>query len=381
MVVNLFEDVLEDVKGLIKLGHICIDNNVFRCHYKASVIILIAFSILNTSGQFFGDPIDCLCSDEIGDDKNDLLDSYCWIHSTFTLPKALHKKVGLEVAHPGVDQYKPDDVKVYHKYYQWVWLVLFLQSLMFYIPRYVWKLCEGGRIKSLVFDLDKPVLKPSEKQEKLGLLVLYLKSNIRYHNSYFFYFVICEVMNFANVIIQIYLVDGFLGGAFTTYGTDVLKYTEQDQEKRVDPMIATFPRMTKCTFHQYGPSGDVQRHDALCILRLNILNEKMYIFLWFWFLFLAAISGLVVLYRLIIIFVPAFRYLVLRSRARMTDPNHLKLVMEVSKIGDWFLLYLLCKNIDRQNFKELIQEYTKEIVDDGSGQHLMAYPDNPDKLK
>ena len=47
-------------------------------------------------------------------------------------------------------------------------------------------------------------------------------------------------------------------------------------------MIYIFPRMTKCTFHKFGASGEVEKHDALCILPLNIVNEKIYIFLWFW---------------------------------------------------------------------------------------------------
>ena len=42
------------------------------------------------------------------------------------------------------------------------------------------------------------------------------------------------------------------------------------QEDRLDPMIYIFPRMTKCTFHKFGTSGEVEKHDALCILPLNI---------------------------------------------------------------------------------------------------------------
>lgn len=49
-----------------------------------------------------------------------------------------------------------------------------------------------------------------------------------------------------------------------------------DQAERVDPMIYVFPRMTKCTFHKFGPSGTLERHDAFCLLPLNILNEKVY---------------------------------------------------------------------------------------------------------
>ena len=66
------------------------------------------------------------------------------------------------------------------------------------------------------------------------------------------------------------------------------------------------PQVTKCTFHKYGSSGTVETHDGLCILPLNIFNEKIYIFLWFWFVSLAVVSGVGLLYRLAT-FIPTFR--------------------------------------------------------------------------
>ena len=35
--------------------------------------------------------------------------------------------------------------------------------------------------------------------------------------------------------------------------------------------------------------------------------------------------------------------------------------------------YLLCKNMDGQHFRELMQEYSKEIVEDGSGKNLLKH--------
>ena len=58
-----------------------------------------------------------------------------------------------------------------------------------------------------------------------------------------------------------------------------------------------FFRLTKCTFHKFGTSGELEKHDALCILPLNIFNEKIYIFLWFWMLGLSALTSIVVIYR------------------------------------------------------------------------------------
>ena len=80
-----------------------------------------------------------------------------------------------------------------------------------------------------------------------------------------------------------FLLDRFFDGTFFTFGIEVMSFAERDQEDRIDPMVYIFPRMTKCTFHKFGTSGEVEKHDALCILPLNIFNEKIYIFLWFWY--------------------------------------------------------------------------------------------------
>ena len=78
--------------------------------------------------------------------------------------------------------------------------------------------------------------------------------------------------------------------------------------------------MAKCTFQKFGPSGSLQKHDALCVLPLNIINEKVnsfslsslkhkkmnpfqiYVFLYLWFVFLAAVSGIWLVYRILTIF-------------------------------------------------------------------------------
>lgn len=51
------------IKDLIKLDDIWIDNNVFRLHYKITVIILVTASLLVTSMQYIGNPIECIVDD------------------------------------------------------------------------------------------------------------------------------------------------------------------------------------------------------------------------------------------------------------------------------------------------------------------------------
>ena len=110
-----------NVRVLLKLEKICIDNNIFRLHYKITVIMLAVFSLIVTSKQYFGDPIQCHAQANI--DKN-VVDAYCWIHSTFTVTKHFTETA----AHPGVGDFKEkEDAIVYNKYYQWVCFVLFFQ--------------------------------------------------------------------------------------------------------------------------------------------------------------------------------------------------------------------------------------------------------------
>lgn len=277
-----------------------------------------------------------------------------------------------QVAHPCVDKSDTNnkEERIYHKYYQWVYFVLFFQACGFYAPHLVWKAWEAKLLRNLTVDLDLRSPLASDENEKrtaIRRIVRYFvrneQSRNNRHQNYFRYFTLCEAMNFLNVIVQIYLVDEFLGGTFTTYGLDVLDYAQLDQEDRVDPMVRVFPRMTKCTFHRFGSSGDVQRHDALCILPLNIINEKIYIVMWFWFVFLALITGAWLVYRTFTIFKPSIRYKVLRRRASLANKTSMKdLVESVLDTGDWFLLSMMCKNMDSQWFKYLIENLAKQMT-------------------
>ena len=95
----------------------------------------------------------------------------------------------------------------------------------------------------------------------------------------------------------------------------MLSVTAGNPEDRADPMNVVFPKVTKCTFHKYGPSGTITKHDGLCILALNIINEKIYVFLWFWFVSVAMISALALLYRLVIFLMPSIRVTVIMGRS------------------------------------------------------------------
>lgn len=343
-------------KKVLKIPSVVIDDPIFRLHYKFTGLAILFASILVSGYQFFGNPIMCIQKDDI---PEKLLNTYCWIEATFTLPKAFNKKVGTEVVYPGVDKHNIGDEVIEHAYYQWVCFVLFLQAIMFCLPYFIWKTMESGRMKVLTEKLKSPVLSEDERKTSYEGLAKYFRFKRNDHQSYAFKFLMCEVLNFINVLSQIYFIDAFLGGEFRKFGADVVKYTNEEQENRLDPMIKVFPRITKCTFHKYGSSGDVQKHDALCLLPLNIINEKIFVVMWFWLVVLAVLDGTVLVYRFVIYFSSQARFLLLHCVSRLTTREDLKSLIPSFSYGDWFMLYLLADNIDNLHFREFILELKK----------------------
>lgn len=99
----------------------------------------------------------------------------------------------------------------------------------------------------------------------------------------------------------------------------------------------------------------------LSILPLNIVNEKTYIFIWFWYLILLVLLFGLVIYRLLIIFVPSVRARVLNARNRMVPREIAVSVSNKVDIGDWWIIYMLGRNLDPIIYKDVLAELAKSI--------------------
>jgi hypothetical protein len=87
-------------------------------------------------------------------------------------------------------------------------------------------------------------------------------------------------------------------------------------------------------------TGSIQTHDALCVLPLNILNEKIFIFLWFWFIILSALSGLAILYSIAIVVYPPIRQAVLKRRFKFTVPGGIETIVAETQVSSMHVLLL-----------------------------------------
>jgi len=353
--------------GRFKKPQSVIDNVTFRLHYRISFGILLACSALVTSFQYFGNAIDCMQKGVSGG----MMNTYCWIHGTFTIPSRLTGELGVNMPHPGVGpttdpnliKVLPNGDEVRHGWYQWVCFVLVGQAFLFYLPHYLWKSWEGNKISLMSKGLDSLLNeKPATKAEERETSVNYFDDHLNGHGLYVTKYIFCEVLNMANVLCQIYFMNFFFGGQFFTYGWDVMRISELPMQERVDPMSKVFPKMTKCTFNKYGPSGTVEITDGLCLLAINIINEKVYVFLWFWFILLSGFTAVHLILRLVSIASPQFRFAYLKKRSSTTADKTLKYILRKCQYGDWWLLMQLSKTYHPLVFKDFLEDLEKKMI-------------------
>ena len=345
-----------------------IDNPIFRLHYRFTSAFFFAACVLITAFDLIGSPIDCITDDAIS--RPEVINTYCWIQHTFTLPSRNTGNNELTQAYPGVRPEEAHAERRIHSYYQWVPFVLFLQGVLFYLPHWLWKQWEDGKVRNMTegsrgFNIASAPAAVEDRKSRCGPLSHYIQETLDTNGRLAWSYATCELLNLVNVVGNIFFIDRFLNGAFLSYGLKVIQYSEWDQEDRDDVMIQVFPRMTKCTFYRYGSSGTIMKHDALCVLAWNIINEKVYIFLWFWLIILCVLSGLAVAYRLLLIGSPSLRMMVLQ---RVASPSRSATETVIRRVpfGDYFLLHMLGKNLDGFLFNDLVSDLALRFTEGAS---------------
>merc|ERR1719427_1851345 len=105
---------------------------------------------------------------------------------------------------------------VYNSYYQWVPLYLIFNAVLFYLPRLLWLMMEGGLMK--FFGKGTTTRFIEDQEEKKDTLVKFFSKNIyNKYNVYFFGFIGCEILNLFIVLIQFGITNTFLHYRFLGY--------------------------------------------------------------------------------------------------------------------------------------------------------------------
>lgn len=366
------------------------DNPVFKLHYKYTATFLIGCSIVLTAKQLVGEPISCIGGKNI-EIPQQALNDYCWIQTTYTvaykeeIDRSVNRRSGISA---GVLPAPVQGESKHHSYYQWVCLVLFIQALCFYLPKYIWNTREGHLVRSLTVEVNSPIpedelkdapnkeitcrnkreRKRKLKKERLGdlLTVYFLQSQ---NKSYFVIFVICEILNFLNVSLQmVFLNYYFLNREFFSYVIEIFRFMNTEiRDQHDDPMDIVFPKLSKCTFRYYGPGGSEQTIEALCVLPLNVVNEKIFFALWIWYILLLFLTGLFLIYRFSVICSKFMRCIYLRSKVSIAKRSLVRALCTKLDIGDWFVLCQLSNNVHISLFEDIIVVLYEEVCGNDPG--------------
>jgi hypothetical protein len=86
------------VAGFVKVRYLVdkaiIDNAIFRAHYRVTSALLFLCCVIVTANNLIGDPISCINDGAI--DRH-VINTYCWITYTFTLPIHRDKPLGTSI--------------------------------------------------------------------------------------------------------------------------------------------------------------------------------------------------------------------------------------------------------------------------------------------
>merc|ERR1712062_481621 len=333
------------------------ENLVFKMFTKATFVLFILCAVLVSTSEFFGNPIIC-------ENGNDMVHAFCWINGAKHVEHSLVEKNndlthwGCKLSDENFEGNERDTL-----YYQWVPFMLVISAVIFKIPDVIWGLLEGGFMKSFADDSANSVSIHKDEEAKKKLIKSHislfgvLKGNNKF---YYFKFLFCQILNIVLLIANFSMTSAFLDTDFSTYGTDVLEYLTDDNDSRLNPMCKVFPTAVSCTMPKVGTGGGGSNSNHLCILSQNVINEKIYLGLWFWFIFLAAIGSIQMLYEVIIIDLPVIRLQLTLLTMGSHGSDDINDFFKSCDFADWFFLNQIGKNTEKKFYREFIKGLAKD---------------------
>ena len=200
------------------------DGFVFRMHYQFTSTLLVASAMFLGSNLGLGSPISCL-GDALGLDTKDL-QTFCMIYGV----------------HPSQRKLLPEDSK-YELWYKWTPIILLLQSVLFYIPHWIWKHFENGWVAAMIKDLRRSDLVDAEViNEKKKLTAECLRKGKNTNTVYGAVLILCELLNWFNVTVQLYLLNEWFSYYFFKNPINVVMLAGESSFSRMDPLELASPR-------------------------------------------------------------------------------------------------------------------------------------------
>lgn len=179
-------------------------------------------------------------------------------------------------------------------------------------------------------------------------------------NLALFYFGM-KFFNLGNVLLQLFGLRFIFGADFWRYGFDYMHKIYNIE----DPlwMSEQFPIVTICDYYIHQNLRRVHWNSSQCLLAINVLIEKFYVFIWLWLYILVIITFFNIISWFLEIYSSSrykFLFKYLRIKERMSDTSHSRSRFHKQSRQDQTQDVMF--NIDSPLTKENVQSFQKEFL-------------------
>lgn len=284
--------------------------------------ILLMFSGVTMANVYFLRPISCTLPTAPDNKFNEFAEAVCWVKGTTALRSTdpmpldandwdkIHDRSGIS-------------------FYQWVPFCLSVQAMLFFLPHAIWqslaRYTMGENLECVLSKArDANAAEDQTKRQKcVAIAAFQLFRLSQQHHDYrsshwarwqrravqrvpgmgifiaskrmgnwvMTAYLTVKGLYLVNTLGQLYIIKTFLGyqGNLFAFGDALISTLTSKQEWNASEF---FPRQTYCpvSVRQLGSNNNV--FTAICVLPVNMFNEKIYIFLWLWIAFVTVTTAI-----------------------------------------------------------------------------------------
>ncbi|KHN79707.1 Innexin-3 [Toxocara canis] len=285
-----------------------LDDFVDRLHFVRTVTLLVLCAMFVGMKQHFGQPIQCMLPAHLDRGSwTSYAQYFCFVENTYRL--TYNRTVPGTQDRISIKQSSGIEVN----YYQWVPYFFAIQALCFYIPSWIWHLLQQYGMLDIKAIVDEAVsirgeIKMEQRTKKLDKVVQFIRGSFEYRdklqqsvsclgvltpNRFGFFstvaYLATKLIWLTNDIVQLIVISRFLNINDFTWALQPSKLITTVTDSSSPATLHYFPRVTFCDMERYT-LGHVEVDTFQCVLMLNVINEKLFIMLWFWIVFLIVAS-------------------------------------------------------------------------------------------
>lgn len=322
-----------------------------KLSYYYSVLILLFFALVVSMKQFNGEPMQCMSPSEFKSDWTKYVETYCFIQHTYFVS---FEETSLS------NNVKHNSRKI--NYYQWVPFILVIQAAMFYIPSCFWALSRSFASINVNLILENAievnVIDPEKRETLVQNISSYMRKCFKLGRSSckvpflsVLYF-ITKMLYLTNVILQVIFLTHFMGGK------EVFNHLRMGNES------IHFPKISYCDLN-LRVLGNVHTHTVQCLLTINTLNERIFIFLWFWCILVATGALINFIYWVITYISYSCTLRIFRNYLHTSDSEIVKkFLFQYLRCDGILILRFINTHTDKTVVSELITKLFNDYADE-----------------